>query len=84
MRYIHLATKEGTPDQQADRISSVIVGSGRRFYPSESAFPVSEYMTVLDFKLRLTIISRLCCVAISWIYSEQQGCQTAWMGSKTT
>ena len=41
-----LALSAGAPDQQADRISSTIISYGRKFYPSESAFPLREYMSV--------------------------------------
>ena len=38
----HQATGEGTADQQADKIASSVVSFGRRFYPSDSAFPLRE------------------------------------------
>ncbi|EJD04002.1 nucleoporin [Fomitiporia mediterranea MF3/22] len=40
-------TSTGTPDEQADRLSSIIVTHGRRFYPSECAFPLRYAATLL-------------------------------------
>ncbi|KAL5535480.1 hypothetical protein ACEPAF_3574 [Sanghuangporus sanghuang] len=33
-------SSSGTPDEQADRISSLVITHGKKFYPSESAFPL--------------------------------------------
>ncbi|KAI5123612.1 hypothetical protein M0805_003428 [Coniferiporia weirii] len=40
------ATSDGAPDQQADRISTTVINYGRRFYPSDSAFPL-RYIALL-------------------------------------
>ncbi|KAH8120271.1 nucleoporin [Phellopilus nigrolimitatus] len=41
------ATSEGTSDQQADRISTAVINHGRRFYPSDNAFPIRYVASLL-------------------------------------
>jgi len=47
------AERDGTPDQQADKIASAVMNYGRRFYPSESAFPL-RFVSTLVVKFSLS------------------------------
>lgn len=40
MLMIKKATGDGSLDEQADQVASIVTTYGRRFYPSEAAFPV--------------------------------------------
>lgn len=51
-RLIDEATASGTSEQQADKVMSVVVTHGRRFYPSEYAFPL-RYVSSLLVKFSL-------------------------------
>ncbi|THH08723.1 hypothetical protein EW145_g2498 [Phellinidium pouzarii] len=46
------AISEGASDQQADQISATVINYGRRFYPSDSAFPL-RYVALLLVKFTL-------------------------------
>ena len=80
MLVIESTTEEET---QAELILGKVVSLGRRYHPSESAFPLREFLIVVGVLRIITNVSfRSGCGPTCSIFSGAEWCATIWMGAE--